>query len=598
MKKNLLVMFVFIINIFFVPTIAQPEPACGGTIRCQSNTIPFSPGTIHTEVNPNWISGSIMGCQPGSGVALGGIVVNTPPIITFTTFTNAPAFDVIAGGTVLSFAMAGDTIMFAGADCKQLGDLTLVNAFAITNTYINVLVGGVVGTYPLPTGSAPVSAAGIAVCTSNIISFTLCAETTAPSIECVNAGVQSSFQIPAPIVTPPVSFTNGQASGVVVFSQGAAYIITGGTFSTITLIGNFMAWAPAVNGINVTTSNGIQNIGIAISLNFVPFGVSPAPFDACDPVAVPSNIAFNIAPCVPNIQAANAGWNGIPGIECSGGGAPGIGGCTKCNPLCPAEQNCHLADTDGDGIADDCHCDKIINPNGCNACDPPCPAGQTCHLWDSDDDGIADDCHCDSIPTLTVYKNPDRSITIIGTGWPSGNNQPLVITDAAGNHLNLQVSIDSSGTFKMNVTASVLGLGTPGPLVVTVGGNMTIEISGTSMNVIVAERIIPTLSQWGLIIFTLLLLAVGMVFVQRRQFAVAVVPTGQDLCYAPTGDGKLFERSLYIKALGVVLLLAVTGLALSYWYFGTLSKTDSFGTLASSGIVAYMVHLWLLMRKK
>ena len=117
-------------------------------------------------------------------------------------------------------------------------------------------------------------------------------------------------------------------------------------------------------------------------------------------------------------------------------------------------------------------------------------------------------------------------------------------------------------------------------------------------NHIIISDIIPTLSQWGIIIFTLLLLAVGMVFVQRRQFAVAVVPTGRDICYAPTGDGKLFERSLYIKVLGVVLLFAVTGLALAYWYFGTLSKTDSFGTLASSGIVAYMVHLWLLMRKK
>ena len=61
---------------------------------------------------------------------------------------------------------------------------------------------------------------------------------------------------------------------------------------------------------------------------------------------------------------------------------------------------------------------------------------------------------------------------------------------------------------------------------------------------------------------------------------------------------SVFDRSLYFRALGVVLLIAVIGLAISYWYFGELTRTDRFGTLASAGIVAYMAQLWLLMKKK
>ncbi len=105
--------------------------------------------------------------------------------------------------------------------------------------------------------------------------------------------------------------------------------------------------------------------------------------------------------------------------------------------------------------------------------------------------------------------------------------------------------------------------------------------------------IIPTLSQWGLIILALLLLSLGMVFVPRSHTAllfVVVLNTDVKL--------SLFNRSLYFKALGIVLLFAVTGLVVVYWNFGTLSKADLFGTLVSAGIVAYMVQMWMIMRRK
>lgn len=104
---------------------------------------------------------------------------------------------------------------------------------------------------------------------------------------------------------------------------------------------------------------------------------------------------------------------------------------------------------------------------------------------------------------------------------------------------------------------------------------------------------IPTLSQWGLFTFTLLLLSMGIVFVYKRQNALAVAGyETQDL------KPSLFDRSLYFKALGSVLFIAIAGLVVAYRYYGTLSITDTLGTLASTCIVAYMVQLSILIKKK
>jgi len=103
----------------------------------------------------------------------------------------------------------------------------------------------------------------------------------------------------------------------------------------------------------------------------------------------------------------------------------------------------------------------------------------------------------------------------------------------------------------------------------------------------------PTLSEWGLILFSLLLLSFGMVFVYRRQNAMV-------LAGAMAEDAKQssFDRSLYFKALCGVMLVAVAGMFAAYRYFGTLSITDTLGTLASACVVAYMVQLSLLMKRK
>lgn len=110
-------------------------------------------------------------------------------------------------------------------------------------------------------------------------------------------------------------------------------------------------------------------------------------------------------------------------------------------------------------------------------------------------------------------------------------------------------------------------------------------------NSVTPPQIIPTLSQWGLIIFTLLMLSVTMVFVYRRQNVLAIAGN------VDTQEKQsLFDKSLYFKVLAIVLLFAVAGMAVAKLYYGTISITDSLGTIASASIVAYMVHLWKMKR--
>lgn len=185
------------------------------------------------------------------------------------------------------------------------GDTVLVNAFGITDTTIGVVVGGQVYAFPLPAGSLPVTACGIAACAGQYVSFTLCVETTAPSIECVLGGAQASFPLPAPTVAPPLSWSTGGVNGVVVLTALAAYSITGGGMTTLGFPGTFTGYAIVPGGVAVTTTGGPY---------FIPLlGAAVVPFTPCYPA--PGQIAFNIAPCAPLIAAVNAGWppSGIQG---------------------------------------------------------------------------------------------------------------------------------------------------------------------------------------------------------------------------------------------------------------------------------------------
>jgi hypothetical protein len=107
---------------------------------------------------------------------------------------------------------------------------------------------------------------------------------------------------------------------------------------------------------------------------------------------------------------------------------------------------------------------------------------------------------------------------------------------------------------------------------------------------------IPTLSEWGLIIFSLLILTLATVVVVRRRTAMTAAGAGSDV--STTIHGPLFIPQLYFKTLLVTLGMAAVVLVVATILSTSVPIRDFAGTIISAAIVAYMAHLWLHSAKK
>jgi len=105
--------------------------------------------------------------------------------------------------------------------------------------------------------------------------------------------------------------------------------------------------------------------------------------------------------------------------------------------------------------------------------------------------------------------------------------------------------------------------------------------------------VVPTLSEWGLIIFSLLILTLGTVVVVRRKYSLAIAGEVSGSIKAP-----LLDAGIFWKVLASTEALAVVGLGLAGAIYGSLATRDIFGTLISAAIVAYMTHLWIGPRRE
>lgn len=106
---------------------------------------------------------------------------------------------------------------------------------------------------------------------------------------------------------------------------------------------------------------------------------------------------------------------------------------------------------------------------------------------------------------------------------------------------------------------------------------------------------IPTLSEWGLIIFTLLLLTTGTLFsIQRSQLMTRAAVNERTGGLPPL----ILVPVVFIKALTLTGLLTLAVFTfdarLSYRLFNTV---DVIGTLISAPVFAYLLHLLMLFKR-
>ena len=109
-----------------------------------------------------------------------------------------------------------------------------------------------------------------------------------------------------------------------------------------------------------------------------------------------------------------------------------------------------------------------------------------------------------------------------------------------------------------------------------------------------ALEAIPTLSEWGMIIFSLLILTLITVVVARRRTAGVAAGTGADVSIS----GPMFIPQVFVKTLTVTLGLAAVVLIVAGLLSQSLPLRDIAGTIISAGIIAYMAHLWVQPRRK
>jgi len=105
---------------------------------------------------------------------------------------------------------------------------------------------------------------------------------------------------------------------------------------------------------------------------------------------------------------------------------------------------------------------------------------------------------------------------------------------------------------------------------------------------------VPTLSEWGMIIFSLLILTLITVVVARRRTAGVAAGTGADVSIS----GPMFIPQVFVKTLTVTLGLAAVVLVVAGLLSQSLPLRDIAGTIISAGIIAYMAHLWVQPRRK
>ena len=192
---------------------------------------------------------------------------------------------------------------------------------------------------------------------------------------------------------------------------------------------------------------------------------------------------------------------------------------------------------------------------------------------------------------ITIHSNPGETWEI--TGYNSGalfdnalNPLPVgtQLTEVFPGFYRIDALHESLVGFEATFNRTTNPLATP------------LTASNNCDGVACSAAAVPTMGEWGMILFALIMLSFGVIFVMRQQVALA----GMGSVSASAFNDKLpFSKSIFGKVLAYVMIgLAVT-FAVAISVFGyEMTNADVPGSLLAGPALAYLIHLIILSTKK
>lgn len=121
-------------------------------------------------------------------------------------------------------------------------------------------------------------------------------------------------------------------------------------------------------------------------------------------------------------------------------------------------------------------------------------------------------------------------------------------------------------------------------------------IGNTCNGVVCSFQAVPTMGQWGMILFTLIMLSFGVIFVMRQQVALAGMGNASAASFS---NGLPFDKTSFGKILTYVMIGLAATFAVAIAAFGyEMTDADVPGSLLSGPALAYLIHLIVMSSKK
>ena len=129
------------------------------------------------------------------------------------------------------------------------------------------------------------------------------------------------------------------------------------------------------------------------------------------------------------------------------------------------------------------------------------------------------------------------------------------------------------------------------------GGTEAIAWDNICINGISAGSAVPTMSEWGMFLFALIMITFGVVFLFNSQHKLAMSGSGNMSSSANFRQFPL-DMEVFKTSLKHAAGLAVAGFGFIFLVWGEIVPADLIGMALTIPVVAYLIHMVKLFGKK